>query len=57
MCTPPWCRSTLVGLPDGVGDFLPLREDVGFPWVPLSLISYIRYNVTHSKLPLYEHSA
>lgn len=36
-----------------VGDFLPLREDVGFPWLPLSLISDIRYNVTHSKLPLY----
>ena len=44
-------------LPDGVGDFLPLREDVGFPCVPLSLISEKRYNVTHSKPPLYEHSA
>ena len=52
MCTPPWCCSTLAGLPDGGGDFLPLREDVGFPWVPLSLISEIRYNVTHSNLPL-----
>ena len=46
------CRSAGRG-----GDFLPLREDVGFPWVPLSLISEIRYNVTHSNLPLYEHSA
>lgn len=37
--SPPWCRSTIAGLPDGVGDFLPLREIAGFPWVPFYCLS------------------
>ena len=32
-CTPPWCRSTLAGLPDGVGEGAQASPDMGEVWV------------------------